>query len=135
MKHILLGASLFFVFIVLYGCRYEKLDSKKVSDVDFTVMDMTQIPTELEEQIVEKRGREFTLVYKVDGEMYLCVGFGKQLTGGYSVKVKDVYITENTLCVDTTLIGPKENKLVLKACSYPCIVIKVENIDKKVVFL
>ena len=135
MKHILFGVSLSFMLIILNGCRYEKLDSKKVSDVDFTVMDMTQIPPELEEQIVEKRGREFTLVYKVDEEMYLCVGYGKQLTGGYSVKVREVYMTENTLCVDTTLIGPKENKLVLKACSYPCIVIKVKNIDKKVVFL
>ena len=64
----------------------------------------------------------------------ICIGYGKQATGGYSIKVKEVYLTEDAVCVDTILIGPNENDLVLKAPSYPYVVIRTECLDGKIIY-
>lgn len=40
--------------------------------------------------------------------MYLVVGYGRQDCGGYSIQVKECYLTETSLVLDTELTGPKE---------------------------
>ena len=62
------------------------------------------------------------------------IGYGEQLTGGYSIRVNDAYLTSNALYCDTSLIGPEKGTEVQKAVSYPYIVIKTEYIDMRVVF-
>ena len=58
-----------------------------------------------------------------------------QLTGGYSIQVKDLYLTKNIIYCDTTLIGPQTKKEMVKAASYPVIILKTENLqDISVVF-
>lgn len=72
--------------------------------------------------------------------MYICVGYGKQETGGYSITVNDLYLTANAIYVDTNLIGPEpENRELYHAqetegASYPYIVVKMQYLDKAVVF-
>ena len=65
----------------------------------------------------------------------MCVGYGAQKTGGYSICVKDLYLTDSSIVLDTTLLGPKysDEKKVMEE-SYPYIVIKTEYIDALVIF-
>ena len=107
---------------------------EKEENLEFTVVQQGDCPEELQRLIAQKREEKFHLSYKDNGEMYICVGYGKQATGGYSVNVKEVYTTENAICVDTTLIGPNENDLVLKAPSFPYVVIKVEYLERKIIY-
>ena len=68
------------------------------------------------------------------GYLYLCVGYGKQDSGGYSITVDDLYASGEMIYLDTSLIGPKQAKELSKTPSYPYIVIKTPFEDKTVVF-
>ena len=129
--HVLILVILIVFF--LFGCT-KKLDTKKVEDLDFTVVPASDVPEKLAAQITKDKEQGFKINYK-DGEyMYIARGYGKQSTGGYSVKVKELYLSKNAICINTELIGPRENDMVLKAASYPYIVIKLENRDFDVIF-
>ena len=91
-------------------------------------------PEELEEMIEEKGEEPFKLTYADDGTLYIAVGYGKQPTSGYSIKVTELYETENAIYIHTNLIGPAKDEKILERATYPYIVIKTEFIDKNVVF-
>ena len=55
-------------------------------------------------------------------------------TGGYSIQVTDLYLTENAVCFGAALLGPKKEEQPPAAVSYPYIVIKTEAVDETVVF-
>lgn len=119
---------------VLEGCSIEKTDGNKVADLDFTIVEEKEVPDEFMTQIQEKKDADFKLTYEIEGNLYIARGYGEQETGGYSIAVKDVYLTKNAVCIATTLIGPKETDDVVKAPSYPYIVVKVASQNKNVLF-
>lgn len=125
-----------FALLFLTGCREEKDHLAKVKDLEFTVIAEDNIPEELFQAIEEKKAEGFKITYQDKGFVYICMGYGQQETGGYSITVNSLYETDNAVYFDTTLIGPKpgenEGKKVSK--SYPYIVVKTEMIDKPVVF-
>ena len=82
----------------------------------------------------EKKENPFQMTYSDGNYKYIVVGYGRQQSGGYSVQVKEVYDTENTICVRTALVGPEEADAAKEQPSYPYIVIKIQNMDKTVVF-
>ena len=104
------------------GCGIEDTNGSKIEDVEFTVLEEEAVPEELKQEIEERKEMDFKLTYE-DNE-----------TGGYSISVKDVYLTQNALCFVTTLIGPGENETVAKAPSFPYIVVEVTKCDKNVLF-
>ncbi len=59
---------------------------------------------------------------------------GKQNSGGYSVAVEELFLTDNAIYIDTNLIGPSQDDLVTQGVTYPYIVVKLEYMDKKIVF-
>ena len=61
------------------------------------------------------------------------VGYGKQETGGYSIVVEDLYLTEEAIYVSTGLLGPDPGQKGTRE-SYPVIVIKTELLDKTILF-
>lgn len=123
---ILLVCSLIFT-----GCKKEE----KIRDLDFTVVSSECIPTELLEEIETKKQGEFQLTFRDGNYLYLCVGYGKQSTGGYSICVKDLYLTDKSIVLDTTLLGPNRTKeKEVKSDTFPYIVIKMEYIDATVIF-
>ena len=93
------------------------------------------VPKELLAEIEGKKQEPFQLSFRDGNYLYICVGYGKQETGGYSISVKDFYLTDSSIAIDTTLLGPKEtgNKKI-PGYSYPYIVIKTEYIDAVVIF-
>lgn len=116
------------------GCSKKMLSKEKINDLDFTVLEQSEIPTKLAQEISSKKEQGFKLTY-IDGEyMYIAIGYGAQDTGGYSVTIKELYQTRNAIYISSRLVGPRENDLVLKAKTYPYIVCKLERRDMDVVF-
>ena len=93
-----------------------------------------EIPEELQELIRDKQKNPFKLSYSADGCLYIVVGFGQKETGGYSVQVNELYLTENAIVIDTDLLGPAQNEEVSQAPSYPYVVICTEDRQESVVF-
>lgn len=121
---------------LLAGCAKEKDPMEKIKDLEFTVLAEENIPEELKTVIDEKKGNAFKVTYQDNGFLYICIGYGEQVSGGYSITVNDLYLTENAIYADTTLLGPEPGDEGAKknASSYPYIVIKTEFVDKPVVF-
>lgn len=128
----LLALSLL-VIAFLTGCGIGEKEEER-TNVEFTVVDEERLPEELKKIVEEKKAEAFKLTYADGGYLYLCVGYGKQETGGYSITVDDLYATENAVYVDTNLIGPKEAEGKGNNPSYPYIVVKIPFVDKTVVF-
>lgn len=123
-----LGISLF-----LNGCVLQR-GKDKVEDLDFTVVRQQELPATLLEQVELKKEGEFQLTYSDNEYLYIAKGYGIQETGGYSIAVEDCYLTENTICVRTRLIGPQVGENVEKAPSYPFIVLKLELRPEPVIY-
>jgi hypothetical protein len=118
----------------LTGCKTEKTDIKKIKDLEFTVVEDADLPGELKEIIDEKKENPFKLSYSNKDNLYIVVGYGKQYSGGYSIAVDELYLTSNAIYIDTNLIGPSQKDVVTQGVTYPYVVVKLEFMDKSVVF-
>ena len=126
--------TLLFFSFMLCGCSVSDSSTKKVADIDFTVVDEANIPQKIKDVIAEKKEEEFRVVFSAEENMYIAIGYGKHKTSGYSIAVKDLYLTENAIRIDTNLIGPQKGETINEEPTYPYIVIMIENIDYPVVF-
>ncbi len=118
--------------LCLTGCTKQEDTEEKVRDLDFTVVEERELPQTLREIIMQKKEDPFKLSYSDGGYMYLVVGYGEQPTGGYSIEVPSLYLTETMVVMDANLIGPQGDAIEKK--SYPYIAIKTELIDLPVMF-
>lgn len=128
---------LMITIFLLAGCGASGDKMEKIKDLEFTVLSEDAFPEELKKLVDEKKVQEFRMTYQDNGFLYICIGYGKQITGGYSICVDDLYLTENAVYVDTTLLGPEPGSIDLSkknSPSYPTIVLKTEYIEKSVVF-
>ena len=135
-KVLLVEALLTWVFVVrfLTACSVEKDELEKVRDLEFTVVGEADLPEELKDVIREKKAAPFKLTYTDDQNLYIVVGYGEQPTGGYSISVKELYLTENAIVTDTELLGPQAAEQNGAEKSYPYIVIKTEYLEEPVIF-
>lgn len=127
------AALLLLLFVVLGGCSPAKKQEER-TNLEFTVVEEGRLPEELARLVGEKKKEAFKLTYADGGYLYLCIGYGRQETGGYSIAVNDLYETVNAIYLDTSLIGPKEADGKNANPSYPYVVIKTPFMDKTVVF-
>lgn len=140
MGHFIKKASSIGILIIsillVSACQQKQEEINKLKDLDFTVVEEADIPEELLNMIQEKKQNVFKLSYSSKGNeyRYIVVGYGAQNTGGYSISVEELFLTENAIYIDTTLIGPGKEELVTQVITYPYICIKIEYIDKSVVF-
>ena len=128
------GLFCFFMVFALCSCSFTEGKTKKVRDIEYTVVKENEIPDLLRDKIEEQKEETIKLTYLEDEYLYIVKGYGKQDSGGYSISVKDLYLTENAVYFSTDLHGPKKGEIVTESPSYPYIVIKVEKIDEPVVF-
>ena len=135
-KIIVVLMAIFVLCLVLTGCKEEKDPTEKIKDLEFTVTAEENIPEALLAAINEKKETGFKVTYQDAGFLYICVGYGQQVTGGYSIAINALYETENAVYFDTTLLGPEpgQNTDKRNSPSYPYAVVKTEFIDKPVVF-
>lgn len=118
--------------MAMTGCG--STEDMKLRDLEFTVLSEEKIPEQLASMIAEKKEAPFEFTYSDNENLYICVGYGMQESGGYSIAVNELYLTEDNIYVDTNLLGPDTTEKSNKVPSYPYIVIKTEYLDKTVIF-
>lgn len=118
----------------LAGCNLLSEEKIKLRDLEMTVLSEDKIPEELKSIIDEKKSQPFQLTYKDNGNLYICIGYGEQSTGGYSVVVNELYLTDSAIYVNTSLLGPESANRDNQVPSYPFIVIKTELLEEPVIF-
>jgi len=135
-KKVLLVMVFFGVFAVsfLTGCGKKTEEPEKIRDLDFTVVQESELPEQLKLLIGEKKCNPFKLTYAGADGLYIVQGYGTQPTGGYSVTVKELWLADNAICFCSELLGPKEGENVVQSMSYPFVAVKTESIDLPVVF-
>ena len=125
--------AVFLLAALLSGCRFVRIEEEERKPVSYTVVERQDIPTQLDEIMNEKKEKEFQLSYETGDALYLVKGYGRQMSGGYSIQVEELGASSNGLFFVTRLIGP-ENLDEAGIPSYPCIVIKTEIQNKPVTF-
>jgi hypothetical protein len=135
-KILLVVSLLAWVFLVriLTGCSVGKTAQDKVRDLEFTVVAPADEPQELKNLIEQKKAASFKLTYSNDQGLYIVTGYGEQASGGYSICVNELYLTENSIVIDTELKGPEKGEQAGIEKSYPYIVVLTENLDHPVIF-
>ena len=119
---------------LISGCSIEQTNETKVSDLTYTIVEESETPEELKTMIEEKKTADFKLTYEMEDDLYIVRGYGEQATGGYSICVRDCYLTTNAVVFDTELIGPRKGEVTNASPSCPYIVIQVKNEDKSIIF-
>lgn len=122
------------LILLMTGCVSRPLKTEKLRDLEFTVMDKEKVPAELKTAILENRDMPFKLTYADQGYLYIAEGYGPQQKSGYSVEVTGLYETENAVYIHTNLLGPEKGEKTQDVVTYPYVVVKLEFIDKNVVF-
>lgn len=135
-KWMIWGLLAVWVFAVrcLGGCSTGDDESGKVRDLSFTVVGESEVPADLMATIQTKQTDPFKLTYSDDQNLYIVVGYGQQQSGGYSISVNALYLTENSVVIDTELKGPETGENGGTEKSSPYVVVKTELLENPVVF-
>lgn len=129
-----LGIFLAMVLLLQTGCTFSSEEKLKLRDLEFTILGEEKIPAELKTILEEKKAEPFQITYTDNENLYLCIGYGQQETGGYSIAVEELYLTDSNICVNTSLLGPDSSERSNKTPSFPLIVIKTEFLEQTVLF-
>lgn len=130
----MIGVLMVIFGCVLCGCSIEETNGTKISDLEYTIVEEKKFPEELKAQIEEKKAANFKMTYETEDELYIVSGYGEQATGGYSIAVRELYLTDNAIIFDTDLIGPRKGENAGQSPSYPYIVVKTKPQEKNVIF-
>ena len=133
-KKLLMLMLLIGLAIFLTSCSIQNIDTEKIRDLEYVVLEEEYIPEEVYEEMVKDMDEFCRKAYVCSDVLYIVVCYGAQPTEGYSIEVDYVYESSNAILVETTLKGPSGMDKVEEIISYPYIVLKVENINKMVVF-
>ena len=96
------------LFLMLGGCQMIRIEEENKTPLAYTVIEDSQIPEEMQELIREKKETEFQIAYQKGTELFLAKGYGRQMSGGYSIQVKELSASSNAVFFETKLIGPTE---------------------------
>lgn len=133
MKKVKWLSMIIVLVILLSGCEMMNMERVKLRDLEFVILSEEVLSDELKTIIDERKSDPFKLTYADADALYICVGYGAQKGGGYSITVDELYLTEDAIYVETTLLGPDEGKGSREVTSYPYIVIRTEALEENVV--
>ena len=119
---------------LLTGCITKSGEEQKINEPAFDVIDREDEPDELSAMIEEEKEHPFRIVYADQGKLYIAQGYGRQPTTGYSVAVRELYETENTICIHTNLMGPEKGEDIREIETFPYVTVQLDDIDKEVIF-
>ncbi len=122
------------VCLLLSGCSILDKKEEKVRDLQITPVPDNELPQELQTLLAQKTSAPFKMTYSTDENLYIAVGYGPQEGGGYSISVNELYLTGNSIVIDTELKGPETGEEKGVESSSPYIVVKTELLDLPVVF-
>ncbi|MBQ9989565.1 MAG: protease complex subunit PrcB family protein [Lachnospiraceae bacterium] len=133
-KEKLVGMLIMFLLMTgIAGCTLVPEEQER-KEAAFVIVTEAYIPERLLELIELKKEQVMKLTYVDEGSRYIVIGYGKQESGGYSIAVRDFYMTQNALYVDTCLMGPDKKPDKEGGVSYPYLVLKTTQLGLPVVF-
>ena len=122
------------IFLLISGgCSLVKIEEGERKPLEYTVTEAAELPVGAKELIEEKKTDEFQLTYQKGSDLYLIRGYGKQMSGGYSIQVAELSASATTIFFKTRLIGPEKEKQS-GAPSYPYIAVKTDYREEPVKF-
>lgn len=121
------------VITIMTGCQMIKIEEGNRTPLEYTIVENNEIPEEAASLIEEKKAAEFQMTYQRGEDLYLIRGYGKQMSGGYSIQVTDLSVSSSAVFFCTKLVGPDE-ETVGGEPSYPYIVVKIGYRDVPVEF-
>lgn len=126
-----------FVVVVIgmiTGCTVLQMEEEKVANLQYIIVKEAQLPQEVQILIEANCANEMKMSYTDQGIEYIIIGYGAQETSGYSIEVVEVYETDNSIHVNTNLIGPMSGEEIVELTTYPYIVISIEESAKPVIY-
>ena len=119
---------------LISGCitRIEK--EQKQKDLEYIPIDQEHLPEEMTEVLGQLKKKAFHFVYSDQGKTYLAEGYGACPTTGYSIQVNELYETEHTIYIHTSLMGPEVSEETKEITTFPYIVVEISGTEKEVVF-
>lgn len=120
--------------VCLSGCVSEPQKTEKLRDLEYTVLEREEVPEEFLSVIEKSKGKAFRMTYADKGFFYIGEGYGAREKTGYSVLAEEVFETENTVRFRTKLLGPEKGEETKEMTTFPYVVVKLEYVDKDVVF-
>lgn len=133
-------AVLFTLIIGCTGCAGIQLigdnqgAGEKVRDLEYAILSEERIPAELKPLLEERKEEPFEMTYSDKEYLYICIGYGRQEYSGHSIVVNELFLGENGILVDTSLIGPEAGKEKINTVQFPIIVLKTELVEKVPLF-
>ena len=118
----LLISLLLLMLVLLSGCRFVKIREEERQPLEYEI-------------VRERKTGKMQMTYQRGGEMYLVKGYGQQLSGGYSIQVKELSCSSNGVFFKTRLLGPEDLEKASGVPSCPYIVVKMQNRKDPVEFL
>lgn len=128
------------VVLELAGCAGIKLNDvhqgagEKVRDLEYTILSEERIPKELSPLLEERKEEPFEMTYSDKEYLYICIGYGRQEYSGHSIVVNNLFLGENGILVDTSLIGPEAGQEKMNTVQFPILVLKTELIEDMPLF-
>ncbi len=119
--------------LMLCGCRVIRIEEEERKALEYTVVSQEEIPKEVITLIEGKKAKEFQMTYQSGEELYLIKGYGQQMTGGYSIQVAELSLSDTAVFFKTKLLGPSGNNQSGEP-SYPYIVVKMQYRKEPVQF-
>lgn len=132
-KFVAISAAVILV-LGMAGCGFTSTSDQKVKDVEYTVVEDKDLPEELKRIIAQKKNQELRMTYATKEYTYIVAGYGTQQTSGYSIRIDELYASENAVVLKTSLLGPGKDENINAVETYPYIVVKIERTEYPVVF-
>lgn len=129
----ILAAGTVLILLTLTACSSPKKSAPERTELVYTVEDIRNLPQELQNIIEEHKKQEIRLSYTDGSDLYLIRGYGEQQTGGYSIAVRECSEDEQSILLDTMLIGPHNPEEMKEEPSYPYVVLKTEQKEKEII--
>lgn len=133
MKKVLALLLILTMILSLAGCGKdeEKVDGE-CKDLEFEITDDNDVSQKIKEKMHEKQKKPYFFTY-IDGkDMYIVIGYGPKLTGGYSVQVESVQQCGEEIIVKTKLMTPSKEEVVTQEVSHPSAILKMHKMEGKV---
>ena len=84
------------------GCSLVKIEEGERTPLEYTVVDTAELPQSAQELIQEKKADDFQMTYQKGDTLYLIRGYGKQMSGGYSIQVAELSASSTTIFQNET---------------------------------